>query len=81
MERKEKMPMWVFLGLMSIETRKGALVLLWSCILFGIACIPMMFYFSEWVDWTWVAIMVVISSGTGCVSGGWMLILVGDGVT
>ena len=61
MGRKENMPLWVFLGLMSIETRKGAMALLWSCILFGIACVPMMFYFSEWVDWTWVAMMAVFS--------------------
>jgi hypothetical protein len=40
MERKENMPMWVFFGLSSINTRKGGMILFWSCMLFAVACIP-----------------------------------------
>lgn len=58
MQRTPNMPLWVFLGLANIDTRKGALVLFWSCLAFGIACIPLAYYrWVAWVDWSWVAVM------------------------
>ncbi|MCW9012163.1 MAG: hypothetical protein OQL06_00150 [Gammaproteobacteria bacterium] len=62
MTKKDNMPIWVFLALMSIETRKGASILVWSCIVFGLICIPLSYYqpFAT-VDWTWVAMMAGMS--------------------
>lgn len=40
MDRKDNMPMWVFFGLSSINTRKGGMMLFWSCMIFAVACIP-----------------------------------------
>ncbi|MBI5041930.1 MAG: hypothetical protein HZB57_12260 [Gammaproteobacteria bacterium] len=58
MQRSPDMPLWVFLGLSSINTRKGALILFWSCFAFSVACIPLAYYqWVQWVDWSWVAIM------------------------
>ncbi len=67
MEKKENMPMWVFLAFSSINTRKGALILIWACIVFTIYCIPWPLFFAEheWVkkiflidDWSWLAMMI-----------------------
>lgn len=40
MERKENMPMWVFFGLSSINSRKGAMWLVWSCFVCSILFMP-----------------------------------------
>ena len=67
MEKRDDMPMWVFLALSSINTRKGALILIWSCIIFTFYCIPWVQFFPEpeWLgkvllidDWSWLAMMV-----------------------
>lgn len=67
MEKKDNMPLWVFLALSSINTRKGALILVWSCIIFSLYCIPWTFFFAEpeWLskiflidDWSWLAMMI-----------------------
>lgn len=67
MEKKDNMPLWVFLAFSSINTRKGALILIWSCIVFSIYCIPWVKFFAdqEWVskiflidDWSWIAMIV-----------------------
>ncbi len=67
MEKKDNTPLWVFLAFSSINTRKGALILIWSCIIFSLYCIPWRLFFSdqEWVakiflidDWSWLAMMV-----------------------
>lgn len=67
MERKDNMPLWVFLAFSSINTRKGALILIWICIVFSLYCIPWPKYFAdqEWIskiflidDWSWIAMMV-----------------------
>jgi hypothetical protein len=67
MEKKDDTPLWVFLAFSSINTRKGALILIWSCIVFSLYCIPWSLFFSdqEWVakiflidDWSWLAMMV-----------------------
>ena len=67
MEKKDTMPLWVFLAFSSINTRKGALTLTWACVVFTLYCIPWSLFFSDqtWVakiflidDWSWLAMMV-----------------------
>lgn len=50
MERKDNMPLWVFFGLSSINTRKGALILFWACFVCGIVFIPVSYHLD---DWSW----------------------------
>lgn len=47
-------PLWVTLGLANISTRKGALILFWTCFAFSVACIPLSYYLE---DWSWAAVM------------------------
>ncbi len=67
MEKKDDTPLWVFLAFSSINTRKGALILIWSCIVFSLYCIPWVKFFTDpaWVekiflidDWSWLAMMI-----------------------
>ncbi len=67
MEKKDNMPLWVFLALSSINTRKGALILIWACVVFSLYCIPWSLFIAEpeWVkqvflidDWSWLAMMI-----------------------
>ena len=69
MEKSEDMPIWVFLAFSSINTRRGALSLIWTCLVYSVYCIPWSLYFVDhsWVatfflidDWSWVAIMVPV---------------------
>jgi hypothetical protein len=69
MEKTNKTPIWVFLAYSSINTRKGALLLINACILFTIYCIPwpLLMPESELIksiflidDWSWLAMMVPI---------------------
>jgi hypothetical protein len=62
MQKTENTPMWVYLALSSIETRKGALLLILSNVIFSAYCIPWGTLYSEyeWVgqfflieDWEW----------------------------
>lgn len=66
MQKTDATPLWVFLALSSIETRKGALLLIWSSILFSLYCIPWVSFYrgNVWVaklflidDWEWFAMM------------------------
>jgi len=68
-EKTKDMPIWVFLAFSSIETRKGAMWLIYACIGFTLYCIPWPLIASEsdWVetiflidDWSWLAMMVPI---------------------
>ena len=70
MEKTKKMPIWVFLAFSSIDTRKGALLLILSSVLFSIYSIPWssLFTGAPWIssvflidDWSWVAMMVPIT--------------------
>jgi len=67
MQKTPNTPMWVFLALSSIETRRGALWLVWSSLLFTLYCVPWGHYFQDraWVaamflieDWEWFAMML-----------------------
>ncbi len=67
MEKTDKPPLWVFLAFSSINTRKAALILIWSCVLFTLYCIPWVQFFPDekWVatlflidDISWVIMMI-----------------------
>jgi len=69
MEKKDNMPIWVFLAFSSIDTRKGAMILIWICVIFTAYCIPwpLLFAGNDWIakiflidDWSWLAMMVPI---------------------
>jgi len=61
MKKSDTTPLWVFLAIYSIESRKGAIILIWSSLLFSFYCVPWVKYFNgdDWVaklfladDWT-----------------------------
>lgn len=62
-------PLWVFLAFSAIETRKGALWLIWSSALFTLYCLPWSSMFTaEFIaqiflidDWSWLAMMLPIT--------------------
>jgi hypothetical protein len=65
MEKTDNMPMWVFFGLSSIKTRKGGMLLFWSCVLSGILFLPWITLFPGMTfipkslrleDWSWAGI-------------------------
>jgi len=66
MEKTKNMPLWVFLAFSSIETRKMALILTWSCVIFSVYCIPWVNYTDNTLvstiflidDWSWLAMMI-----------------------
>ncbi len=67
MVRTENTPLWVFLALSSINTRKGALWLVWGCAAFTLYCAPWSTLSPNhaWLstvflidDWSWFAMMV-----------------------
>ena len=67
MEKTPDMPLWVYLVVASVETKKGALLLVYSMVLFTLYCLPWSTFFagSETVaqvfridDWSWFAMMV-----------------------
>ncbi len=67
-ETSPKMPLWVLLAFSSIQQRKHAIILIWSCILFTLYCLPWTnFTDNEMVstlflidDWSWLAMMIPI---------------------
>jgi len=70
MDRKDNMPLWVFLAFSSIESRKGALILFSCSVIFTFYCIPVPLFVGEehWLakvflidDWSWLAMMIPIS--------------------
>ncbi len=68
MEKTDNMPLWVFLAFSSIETRKAALILIYSSVVFTLYCIPWMLFFKHpWIsriflldDWSWAGMMLPI---------------------
>jgi hypothetical protein len=64
-----KMPFWVLLAFSSIQKRKHALILIWSCILFSVYCLPWVQFINSDVvaklflidDWSWIAMMLPLS--------------------
>lgn len=68
MIKTKNTPLWVFLAFSAIETRKGALLLIWACVLFSVYCLPWTIMLGEAVgdlgkqlllidDWSWIAMM------------------------
>jgi hypothetical protein len=69
MEKSDDMPIWVFLAFSSINTRRGALILIWACLVFSIYSIPwpLLFAGQAWIakvflidDWSWIAMMAPV---------------------
>jgi len=67
MQKDKGTPIWVYLALSSIETRRGAMILIWSSFLFTLYCIPWVNYLTDipWVkmlflidDWEWFLMML-----------------------
>ena len=67
MQKKETTPLWVFLAFSSINTRKGAIILIWSCVLFSLYSVPWSLFYTEstWIakvflidDWSWLPMMI-----------------------
>ena len=66
MKNIEKTPIWVTLAYANIHTRKMALWLIVSCVVFTLYCVPWVQYFkNDWVaklflidDWSWLAMMI-----------------------
>ena len=68
MTKTKNTPLWVFLAFSSIETRKGALMLIWACALFSVYCLPWSLMLGDAIgelgkqilvidDWEWIAMM------------------------
>ncbi len=63
MEKKDNIPLWVFLAFMSIETRKGALILIRVCVVCSFLFIPLTWYpWYEWIDWSWAGMMFAVTA-------------------
>lgn len=69
MEKTNRTPLWVFLAFSSIETRIGAVRLIWASVIFTVYCLPWPLFFSTQdllinsiliEDWSWFAMMVPI---------------------
>lgn len=42
------MPLWVFLGLLNLESRKAALILIGCTFVFGMAFLPLPYILNDW---------------------------------
>ncbi len=69
MEKTDNTPIWVFLAFSSIQTRIGAVRLIWASVIFTLYCFPWPLYFSTQdlfinkiliEDWSWFAMMVPV---------------------
>ena len=51
MEKTDNMPIWVYLAYSAINTRKGALILVWACVIFTLYCLPWSSFFAgnKWI--------------------------------
>ncbi len=67
MKKTDSTPLWVFLAFSSIESRKGALILVWISLIFSLYCVPWFNFFKvdDRVaklflvnDWVWFAVML-----------------------
>jgi len=72
MIKTKNTPLWVFLAFSAIESRKGALILIWACVAFTLYSLPWVALFGDALgelgkqllvidDWSWVAMMVPIT--------------------
>jgi len=67
MEKTDDMPLWVYLALSSVNTRRGALWLIGVCVASTLYCVPWPLYLTDqdWVakiflikSWGWFAVML-----------------------
>jgi len=72
MIKTKNTPLWVFLAFSAIESRKGALILIWACVAFTLYSLPWATLLGDAIgelgkqllvidDWSWVAMMVPIT--------------------
>lgn len=69
MQKTDDMPLWVFLAFSSVESRKLAVGLVWSCLLFMLYCIPWSLYYPHPAvkmiflleDWEWFLWMIPLT--------------------
>ncbi|MBU1054151.1 MAG: hypothetical protein KKC46_10015 [Proteobacteria bacterium] len=68
-QKTDNLPMWVYLAFSVIETRKGALWLIGSSVVFSVYCVPWgrIFTNQDWImkiflinDWSWFAMMIPV---------------------
>ena len=73
MNKAKNTPLWVLLAFSAIETRKGALTLIWASVIFTFYCIPWTLIFGDSLgtigqqiflidDWSWVSMMAPITA-------------------
>ncbi len=64
MDKKDNMPLWVFLGLLNLETRKAALILVSFTFVFGLIFLPLPYILDDW-NWmdvfNWSGMMFAIA--------------------
>jgi len=69
MEKTDNTPLWVFLAFSSIQTRVGAVRLIWASVIFTLYCFPWpLFFLTQDLftnkilieDWSWFAMMVPV---------------------
>lgn len=61
-----KMPIWVLMAFSSIQKRKHAIMLIWSCVIFTVYCLPFVNFIDNEIvatlflidDWSWIAMMI-----------------------
>jgi len=72
MIKTKNTPLWVFLAFSAIESRKGALILIWACVAFSIYSLPWVLFLGDKLgetgkfilfvdDWSWIGMMVPIT--------------------
>lgn len=69
MKNENNTPMWVFLAFSSINSRRGALILIWCSVLFTLYCVPWSTFWEQNLllgrlflidDWSWFVMMLPI---------------------
>ncbi|MES2637748.1 MAG: hypothetical protein V4605_10505 [Pseudomonadota bacterium] len=66
MKQIDKTPFWVTLAYANVHTRKMALILVITCVLFALYCVPWVLFSKNAMvaklfvidDWSWVAMMI-----------------------
>jgi hypothetical protein len=70
MKKQDNTPMWVYLAFASVETRRGALLIIWLNVLFAIYCLPWSQFITDvgWVrkvflidGWLWFVVMAAMT--------------------
>ncbi len=73
MVKTKNTPIWVFLAFSAIETRKGALFLVWFSVVFSVYSLPWSLILGDALgelgsqlllidDWSWIAMMIPMTA-------------------